>query len=104
MEGDGECRVLGLEYIDGGGGTPRKLFLGAFDTVGTVIKRGSLHSIHRLSRFEQGAQTNVCPHGSTTGGRSSTENSSKQMMQWNGTIEAAAAATFILDVMLSYTS
>ena len=94
---DGDCRPVGLEYIDGAGATPLSLFnalMQVFD--GTVMYSGSLHSMQRFRRFEQGRQTKVCPHGKTTGGRSFKQNSSKQMTQWKGTTEAVAAATLVL--------
>ena len=46
-----------------------------------VMNNGSRHSMHRFNRLEHGAQIYVCPHGSTTGGRSFNENSSKHTTQ-----------------------
>jgi len=51
--------------------------------------------MHLFKRLEQGAHTNVCPHGSTTGSLSCKQKASKQMTQWKGTTAAVAAA--ILD-------
>ena len=60
---------------------------------GTDKNRGSRHSMHLLSRWVHLWHTYVCPHGRTIGTRSVKLNSSKQMTQWNGTMDAAAAAT-----------
>jgi hypothetical protein len=50
--------------------------------------------MHLLRRWVHLWHTYVCPHGSTIGTRSAKLNSSKQMTQWNGMIDAAPAATF----------
>lgn len=47
--------------------------------------------MHLLSRFAHTKHTYVCPQGRTTGGRSLTSNSSKQMMQCKDTSAARDA-------------
>ncbi len=57
------------------------------------MKRLVLHSMHLSIRLAQGSQIYVCPHGRTTGGRSSWLNASMHITQWN---ENGAAEDAIL--------